>query len=404
MHLMVFDPHDRGHYLTYVRYLLSGAAPAKRVTVVLRKGAKDSEAFRTQLMPWLGTATLDTAIGDDSYLDGGRLVKDFSRACQTHRPDHVWVPGADTLALGSGLAHALGRFHIPSGIEVECGLIEIGFHHRPKRWRGHIRQFLHRTALRTGPWFGLHTIDPTAFAWLQARTPRLARRFSLVPDPVDDFTPISKRAAREVLGVPVEGRYVGSVGSHAILRKGSALLVEAFARAKLAQSDRLLLAGPLGDSLATRLRNEFGHLVRAGRIVTVDRYLENDEVMQALAAMDVVCAPYIGHLGSSGIVLRAAQAERPVLTPRQGWFAEMVPRFHLGDTGDILDAAALASALERALEKAEGFRVSAASRRLMEYSSVANFANLWAARLRARLEIPTPVSMRTWDWVLQERK
>lgn len=193
---------------------------------------------------------------------------------------------------------------------------------------------------------------------------------------------------------------MGSVGSHAVARKGTHLLIESFARAKLATTDRLLLAGPLGDDLRHRLRTEFSELTRSGRLVAVDRYLSEIDLMNALSAMDLVCTPYIDHLGSSGIVLRAAQAGRPVLTPNQGWFASIVPRFSLGHAADILEVDGLAKALEKTIPDAAGYQRSAACERLLEYSASSNFARLWARRLNERTGTPIDDRVRTWDWVL----
>ena len=400
MHLMIFDPHERGHYLTYVRYLLETSTCAKRVTVVLRQDILASEPYREQLLPYIGNVEVVTSIQPASFNDGQQLLSDFSTSCAEHSPDHIWVPSGDLLARHCNLARLRGQWRFPAGTEAECGLIEIRFHHPPKRWRGYARRFLEQQLLRAGSWAKLHTIDPTVFTWIRDHGGKLATKFDLVPDPIDEFTPIEKIAARTALGIPEDGRYVGSVGSHAVARKGSHLLIESFAKARLATTDRLLLAGPLGDDLRHRLRTEYSELTRSGRLVAVDRYLSEIDLMNALSAMDLVCTPYIDHLGSSGIVLRAAQVGRPVLAPNQGWFATMIPRFGLGNTGDILEVANLARALEKAIPVAANYRRSAACLRLLEYSASSNFARLWARRLRERMGAPLDDRVRTWEWVL----
>ena len=401
MHLMIFDAHEQGHYLTYVRYMLQSAACADRLTLVLRDGVMQSAPYREQLQSRVEKGQVDPAIRSDSFHNGRHVLEDFQAALRRHRPDHVWIPSADLLVRHCNLAYALRRWRFPPNLEGECGLIELRFHHPPRRWRGHLRHLFDRTLLSVGPWARMHTIDPTVFTWARARGGRLGSLLHLLPDPVDDFTPVSKQVARRSLGIPEDGRYVGSVGAHAIPRKGSDLLVEAFSAASLASNDRLLLVGPLGDKLRQRLQTEFSHLYRSERIVVVERYLSDQELMTALAAMDVVCTPYINHFGSSGIVLRAAQAGRPVLAPNQNWFAQMVPRFGLGHTADILEVPALAREIRNALERSGDFRVSPACRRLIEYSDAGNFARLWAARVRERMGLPVDPAVRTWDWVLE---
>ncbi len=401
MHLMIFDPHERGHYLSYVRYMLQGAACAERVTLVLQEGVMQSVPYQQQLLSYVNNVEVDPIIQRGSFCNGKQLLEDFRSACGRHKPDHVWVPSGDLLAYHCNLAYALKRWRFPVDVEGECGLIELRFHYPPRRWRGYLRNILARSLLRAGPWVRMHTIDPTVFTWIQAWDRRLVKRFHLVPDPVDDFTPITQECARRSLGIPVNGRYVGSVGVHAIPRKGSELLLEAFARARLGATDRLFLAGPLGDKLQHRLQTEFTQLYQCGRVVILDKYLDDRKLMQALAAMDVVCTPYFDHFGSSAIVLHAAQAGRPILAPHQGWFADMIPRFELGDTENILEVTALAAALEKALERADDFRVSSACQRLLEYSHAKNFARLWACRIRQRMGLPMDSEVRTWEWVLQ---
>jgi len=401
MHLLIFDPHDRGHYLAYVRYLLAGAKDADRVTLVLRRGARESEPFQQQLASAANGVEVDAAIGPESYRDGQQLQQDFDAAVRRHAPDHIWVPSGDLLARRCNLARLTQRRRFARQIEAECGLIEVRFHHPPRRWRGHLRHAFDRLVLGAGAWTRLQTIDPTLFSWARARGGRFGQSLHLVPDPIDDVTPIDKAAARRALGIPEEGRYVVSAGVHAVPRKGSELLLEAFVRAGLGRSDRLLLAGPLGDRLKQRLASDYAGQSRSGAVVSLDRYLDHRELMTALAAADVVCTPYFDHLGSSAIVLQAAQAGRPVLAPKQGWFAEMIPRFGLGEVGHILEAEGLASAIRSAIERAHDFRKSAAACRLLEYSDSRNFARLWASRLRQRKGLPIDPQTRDWNWVVR---
>jgi len=401
MHLMIFDPHEQGHYLTFVRYLLDGSRDADRVTVVLHRRVKDSAPYALQLRDRVANATVDTSIQPDSYRNAPQLFDDFKSADERHRPDHVWIPSADLLVGAANLSHALRKWQLRANTEAECGLIELRFHYPPKRWRGYVRQVLDRTLLSLGPWQSMHTIDPTFFNWVQQRGERLRRRFTLVPDPLDEFAPITKSEARRFLGIPLEGRYIGSMGNLAIPRKGTHLLLEGFSRAKLGITDRLLLAGTLGEPLRQTLRNDYRQACEQGRIVVLDRYVNEVELMNAFAAVDLVCAPYADHFGSSGVALRTAQAGRPILAPCQGWFAEMVPRFGLGATGNILDPTGLATGIESALERSHAFVVTAACARLLEYSRASNFAGLWAARMRARMGLPPDASLRTWNWAQQ---
>lgn len=401
MRLLIFDPHDRGHYLSYVKYLLQAAPRDVDVTLTVRKDADQSVAFQQQLLPHVNGAALDAAIRAESYRDSEQLFEDFRSACSRHRPDHIWIPSADLLFKKATIAHTLGRWRLPAHVQVECGLIEIRCHRPPKHWRGYARSAWDRTVLGAGRWTTLHTVDPTVCAWASSGWTGLSGRLHSIPDPVEPFAPIDKQAARRFLDIPVDGRYLVSVGVHSIPRKGTSILVDAFSRAALGPTDRLLLAGPLGDDLRRRLQTDFAEYLRSERIVLIDRYLDSTELMHALAAADVVCTPYIDHFGSSAIALQSAQVHRPVLAPHQGWFGDMIPRFGLGTTVPSLDPEVLARAIRSALESSARFSVGEAARRLLLYSDAANFGRLWAARLRERLMLPTDPAVRTWQWVTE---
>ena len=401
MRLLIFDPHDRGHYLSYVKYLLQAAPRAAEITLTVRKDARQSVAFQQQLLPHVNGAALDATIRPDSYRDGEQLFEDFRAACGRHQPDHVWIPSADLLFKKATIARTLGVWRLPAGVEVECGLIEIRCHRPPKHWRGYARTAWDRAVLGAGRWTTLHTVDPTVCRWASSSWTGLSGRLHSIPDPVEPFSPIDKQTARRLLDIPCDGRYLVSVGVHSIPRKGTSILLEAFARSALSGADRLLLAGPLGDDLRQRLHTEFAELLHCRRIVLIDRYLDSSEVMHALAAADVVCTPYVDHFWSSAIALQAAQVQRPVLAPHQGWFGDMIPKFGLGTTVPSLDPGVFADALRNALEASARFSVGDAARRLLAYSDAANFGRLWATRLRARLRLPSDPEVRTWQWVTE---
>src|SRR5690606_7657828 len=148
-----------------------------------------------------------------------------------------------------------------------------------------------------------------------------------------------------------------------------------------------LLAGPYAD------------LVRAGRIISIDRFVESDELGAALKAMDLVCTPYPRHVGSASIVIRAAAAGRPVVGSRYGWVKWAIERFGLGRTCNVENTDELAAALQAELEQAASFRLTSAAERWLAYHTPENFAATWTARVRERLGLPPAAAQHTWEWV-----
>ena len=137
-------------------------------------------------------------------------------------------------------------------------------------------------------------------------------------------------------------------------RKGLDVTVEALERLPrdLHRSIALVLAGRLAPT------ERAGHLARLQRlrddtdvqIVVEDRYLDEAEIQPTIAAADLVLVPYQRHVGSSGILIRAATAGRPVLASDYGLVGAHVRRHALGEAVDATSAEAVADAIRRDLD------------------------------------------------------
>jgi glycosyltransferase involved in cell wall biosynthesis len=78
-----------------------------------------------------------------------------------------------------------------------------------------------------------------------------------------------------------------------------------------------------------------------------DRRLAIEEIAGLVERADVVLAPYKRFVGSSGVVLWAARAGRPLLTQDFGLVGRLVREHRLGLTADTSAPPALAAAIER---------------------------------------------------------
>jgi hypothetical protein len=70
-----------------------------------------------------------------------------------------------------------------------------------------------------------------------------------------------------------------------------------------------------------------------------------------------------------------------VLAANNGRFAYMVPKFSLGCLCDPQDPELLAQTFDRALIEAEGYKLSAAAKRLVEFHRLENFVLQWRREL-----------------------
>jgi glycosyltransferase involved in cell wall biosynthesis len=135
-------------------------------------------------------------------------------------------------------------------------------------------------------------------------------------------------------------------------------------------------------------------------MIVLDRYLTNEELGACYAAGDLIVAPYRPHLQSSGIVLHAAAAGKMVLAANNGWFAYMVPKFSLGRLCEPQNPELLAETLDTALHEAEGYKLSAAAKRLLEFNRSENFVLQWRRELSRIMRKSEDSPPRDWNWVL----
>src|SRR5205814_583513 len=121
-------------------------------------------------------------------------------------------------------------------------------------------------------------LDPVVYDAAQRRGGTTAeRRLRVMPEPVEAPMMEGRSAILRRYELPEEGRYLGAAGLIDV-RKGMDLLIRAFAAAKLGPRDRLLLMGPQEAAIRALLAGEFQPLVRAGRILSVDRPMSSQEL------------------------------------------------------------------------------------------------------------------------------
>src|SRR5439155_26474622 len=97
---------------------------------------------------------------------------------------------------------------------------------------------------------------------------------------------------------------------------------------------------------------QFATLQQRERLIILDRYVSDEELLAGVSAADVVCTPYPHHIGSASFVIRAAAANRPVLGANYGWISAMVRTFELGEPCNVEDRVAFANTITASLAAA----------------------------------------------------
>jgi glycosyltransferase involved in cell wall biosynthesis len=110
--------------------------------------------------------------------------------------------------------------------------------------------------------------------------------------------------------------------------------------------------------LLARLRSDFPGVP----FIVQDGLLSDQEFVDYMAAADIVCIPYVNFVGTSGLLVHAAHAGRPVLSTDFGIVGELVRRYDLGIACDTSKENSLQKGLTRAVEMARDRRLAQPSR------------------------------------------
>jgi len=410
MHVVLFEPNAHGHRFAHIRRVAPSIAalPGVKLTLVTASESLSTPEFAEQIAPLRDHMAIEASrsypIGEGTtYLKAA--AEGLLWTARTIRPDHLYVPYADGTIQIAGIRRRTLRFSFPASVELE-GLMMRGEFAYPKSssLATRVRHALWLAATDWAPFRTIHHMDPIIAEALARRRPGLAGRVRLIADPVEAFTPTTREAARATLGIPVTGRYIGCVGFQDT-RKGIDYLINAFLAAKRLPGDRLLLAGgqerPIKALLAS---GAAAQAVAEGAIIQLARYISDQELMLGIAAMDVVATPYPpdrAHVGSSSIVIHAANQARPVIGSNSGWVGTTINRFGLGRTCDVLDQATFSRAIEQALDEAPAYTPPEAASRFVQFHRPENFTAGFCRRLRERLNLTQPQGLREWSWVMQ---
>lgn len=405
MRVHIFEQFMGGHHTNYLAALLQRLAPLKRdgqierLVVSITKRHHSSLPFRQQLACFEDAVVIDNSVPDVNpalaLKDRMRVARNFRAATRKHAADITISTTADQETLVAGLLPGFHSSLVPP-VGRTIGIIHAGYAGQANNLANRAKDIVYRLGLRYAPWTKIGIVNPLVYEWAVRHLPWRADRFVLIPDPVPRVESLSASNARDKLGLPLEGTYVGHVGT-TDKRKAIPELLAAF-KSVARPNERLLLAGRLSDDHRTLVESGYADMVASGAIILIDRYLDPVELDQALSALNVVAVPHYPRVELSANFLRAVAAGRPLLADRYGYTGAMIERFAIGHSCNVLDAAELADALRKSMDSAASYRVSESVRQLVAFHSLDNFAATVLASVlpveSARLGL-VPLS---WQW------
>jgi glycosyltransferase involved in cell wall biosynthesis len=256
--------------------------------------------------------------------------------------DHLSLPLS--LGLGGGKSQLDGVLFRPSVHYRQLGGYRPSWPERLRDWR---KAVLYRRMLRNRSLRSVLSLDPFFPAYAAARY-RDGAKVVALPDPVCHRVPESPDAQGRA---PVDGaRKRFLLFGHLTERKGVLVLLDALALLDrdVAAAAQVVLAGAIDPAIRRAVFDRL-HSLQTHQpdliLTAIDRRLPCDELQAMVEDCDVVLAPYQRFVGSSGVLLWAASAGKPVLTQDFGLLGRLVSDYGLGIAVDTTSAAAIAAAL-----------------------------------------------------------
>jgi glycosyltransferase involved in cell wall biosynthesis len=365
--LLVLEPDGDGHAEEWLHHLLMHLGrqdQVERIWIAVPATLRDrlADSLPAHLRHRIGFMALTRA--ELRYCTHRRLaISGMAR---------WWVMRRYLSRTGAGIGYFLSLDHLslPLGLGLGAGGRQLGgilfrpsvhYHdigdYRPsptetlRDWR---KSMLYRGMLRNPAVDTVLTLDPF-FASYAGEHYRGGSKVAAVPDPVfpaaghaanDDLLPVQIPADRTMLLL------FGALTE----RKGVLHLLEALKLlpAALAAQIAVVIAGRVSADirremhlLRTRLQHERPDLW----LHVEDRWLGSAEIDGLVQRCDIMLAPYQRFVGSSGVLLWAARAGKPLLTQDYGLLGRLVRDHGLGLAVDTTRAADLADGIAEMLRR-----------------------------------------------------
>ncbi len=178
-------------------------------------------------------------------------------------------------------------------------------------------------------------------------------------------------------------------GEDNIHRKGIYQLIEAIEHLSANECGQLCLviAGQMDAAVKEAIGTRIATLQDSLPVqwVLLDEYVTESDVQALFGLSDVVLIPYQRHVGMSGILVRAAAAQNPVLASDYGLIGALVAQYSLGLAVDSTNPSELSKGIRRLLNRGcDGAFDPDRASEFAEINSATNFSSLLFDRLLAK--------------------
>lgn len=251
------------------------------------------------------------------------------------KANHVFIPYFDTLQIPFLFNQNLpftysGIYFRPSFYYQHVDDNYFSFKDRLQYWREKLTltYILKKSHLKT-----LFCLDPFAIKHINQLTNKPKAVYLSDPVQIHSNSSINFKQLHSTLGIEASRQaylLFGGLGK----RKGLDQLLESIALldAKLCHKLCILIVGAMTDDCFHKCLDTVNKLVSnlSVQIIIKNEYIPEEEIQSYFQLSDAILAPYQRHVGMSGIINRAAVAQKPVLASSYGLMGELTRRHHLG--------------------------------------------------------------------------
>ncbi len=344
----IYEPNHTGHRLKYVALIAEAFFNVGyRVAIATTENTLHSVQYRQLLLPYSHRFEIvkipSPSVSRNVLIAMTKDAFALFRLLRTTKTDLLFIPCLDSLFYVFGFLGAV-RLSINRKTPSIQGILFHGsyaYQQSSLKPLMKLKQMATEWIILRGPYNRILCLDEIVYERLAHGLKRKLKafhtRFVLCPDPVESSVGgIDADSFKKMYRIPAKAKILGGFGN-IDERKGMDLLIRAFVNYGPSDHEYLLLVGPQSNRVREVLKNISGSDVRSTNIVSVDRFVSDDELLSAIDACDVVAAPYRKHMGSASIVLRAAALNKPVLGSEFGWIGHFVQKYNLGHCCDVLD-------------------------------------------------------------------
>lgn len=359
MKVLMIEPHSSGHHGPYLEWMAAGLAERGfGITIATIPESIEHPSFQSlaqsnkeiQIVPVSGLSHETT-----SHRLSGLMARELSywrffKKCYKDlsanvKPDVVFLPYLDYCLYAIGLLGSpfedrpwVGLAMRPSFHYEEMGVVA------PRPALANFKKKLFFRMLRNRYLRSLLTIDEPLADYLLNHA-KSDDKVTFFPEPVGWTDLPNRTEARKEFGLPPERKLILVYGA-ITERKGVVELLRAVASPEFPDSVDVLLAGKLSTKIQNLLNEPWAAaLTGRGRLVCLNRFIENSEEPSLFAAADIVWLGYQKHYSSSGVLTQAGAAGRQVIACTEGVIGWQTKRHALGAIVPSTDSQHVAAAI-----------------------------------------------------------